>query len=213
MQEWMQDMTKKMMLIPALFAALTLAGPGLAERPDGPAPDSAMHLAQANADGADRSWKKKEKKPKRRRARREKIRRKMQTFVVVELSSALDLDEKRALKLADAVREMGKEREAAHKGLRKEMMALRTLVEEGAGDRKLKAQLAQVKSARKKAQSMDDRLFEKTASFLSVKEQAQLTLAMPEVMKQMRRMAGKAGRGKRGGEGRRGPRNEGSPTP
>jgi hypothetical protein len=190
---------KHLPLALGLATSLGLALPALA----GPPPagsDAALRLAQAGEENPDRSWKKKSKK---RKMRREKVQRKMQTFVVLELSSALDLDEKRALKLATAVKEVGEERQKAHQKLRADMKALRGLLEEEASDGKIKKQLDRVLEGRKAAQKQDELLLVKTRSFLSVKEQAKLALAMPKVMSQMRRMAGKAADKRGQGERRR----------
>ncbi len=138
--------------------------------------------------------------PTERDALRAEVQRKVQTYVTVELSTALGLDQKRALQLSDIVKVHMERRQQARQELRAEHQKLEQLVLSSADD---KALSAQIKVVTDKASKVDEPglLLVDTAKILSVKEQAKLVLAVPKVMKDIGKMM-KLGRG--GGGGRRG---------
>jgi hypothetical protein len=123
------------------------------------------------------------------------VQRKVQTYVTVELSSALGLDQKRALQLSDVVKAHMERRQQARKDVRAEYDKLEQLVAQSADD---KALAAQIKLVTEKAAKVDQhgQLLADAAKFLSVKEQAKLVLAVPRVMKDIGKMMkhGKGGR-------------------
>lgn len=148
--------------------------------------------------------------PEERERVRAEVQRKVKTYVAVELSSRLGLDEKKAMRLSEAVGAHMERKAAARKALRQEHEKLRQLVEQGADDKALSAQIQSV-SRRAAAMDVHDELLADCATFLTVKEQAKLVLAVPDVMREVGRMARGPGRGLR--EGRRGPGARGDDVP
>lgn len=162
---------KPRVLIP-LVAALTLvATSALAERPRGP----------GGPGGHDGPF------AERREEVRQRVEQKIKTYLTVELSSRLALDQKRALQLSDAVqRHMDRMHERREK-MRAEADKLRDLVEKKAPDAQVKAQLDTVVGLAGKDDDLHAFLGD-AAKFLNVTEQAKLALAMPEIMRDVHRM-------------------------
>ena len=176
--------------------ATTLALPALAAPPPSPAP-SVENERVAQRDGKRKKQKKDKKRKKgklsdeEREALRAEVERKVQTYLTVELSSRLGLSDDKALKLGDAIGAEREAREARHQTVKAEMKKLQELVDSGAADGALQAQTQKVVAAQ--AQIRDQgAVLEKTASFLTAKEQAQLVLAFPEVMHDVRKLVGQA---------------------
>jgi hypothetical protein len=128
---------------------------------------------------------------------RERVEQKIQTYLTVELTSRLSLDEKRALKLSDAIKAQMKRKQERREKLKTEMQKLNDLVEKKAADGQIKAQLDTVVGLAGRDEDMHDFLAD-TSKFLSVPEQAKLALAFPDIMKDMRHIIREARGGKRG---------------
>lgn len=182
----------------ALVAA-TLALPALAERPSSPGPVFAQ-APDGSPRGPGRRGRRGRLSPEERQRIEQEVRRKMETYLTVELSSQLGLDEKKALQLAEVIKRQGDKKETAHEQMRAEMQALRDLVEKKASDAALKAQMKKVADVRKAREDLDGLLAD-TAKFLTPTEQAKLMLAFPRVMKDMRHMMRAARRDHRRGGG------------
>lgn len=131
--------------------------------------------------------------PAQRAQVKAEVQQKVRTYVTVELSSRLGLDDARALKLAAAVDAHMDRKQAARQALRAEHEKLEDLLGKGADDKALAAQIAVV-SQRASAMDLHDELLADCRKFLSVKEQAKLVLAVPDVMRDVGKMA-------RGGKG------------
>jgi hypothetical protein len=129
---------------------------------------------------------------------RERVEQKIQTYLTVELTSRLSLDEKRALKLSDAIKAQMKRKQERREKLKTEMQKLNDLVEKKAPDAQIKTQLDTVVGLAGRDEDMHDFLAD-TSKFLSVQEQAKLALAFPDIMKDMRHIMRDARGGKRGG--------------
>ena len=147
---------------------------------------------------------------KERKELREEVKRKVQTYVTVELSSLLGLDDATTLKLSAVIKEQMSAREQAQQALKAEAKKLQELLDANAPDKKIRAQ-TQVVMEKAKARKDPAALFEKTARFLSTKQQAKLVLAYPkltrevrQLMQKQRRRMRKQHRGKRGGPGPQG---------
>jgi|GEM_PF-1988149 len=141
--------------------------------------------------------------PEERQEMKKRFRKKMHTYLTVELSSRLDLDDKKTMQLSAALKKHGQQVEAHHQQMRDASKALRKLLDEGAPDAQVKKQLDVVTEAAEQRPS-PRALVKDTKGFLSVKQQAQLALAMPEVMKEMKHMMRRERRKMRGGGGFRG---------
>lgn len=136
---------------------------------------------------------------------RERVEQKIRTYITVELSSRLALDQKRALQVGEAVqRHMDRMHERRQK-TRVEADKLRELVEKKAPDAQVKAQLDTVVGLAGKDDDLHAFLSD-TGKFLNVTEQAKLTLSMPEIMRDVHRLVKEARRDFRGrGPGPGGP--------
>ncbi len=126
-----------------------------------------------------------------------KIERRIDTFVTVELSSELGLDEKEALKLLGAWREHRAAGKTANRAVRDHAKRLGELIDAKAADAQVAAQMKTLEASMDKRVEPND-LLAKTRAFLTVRQQAQLLLAIPQVEHQVRRMMRKARRKARG---------------
>lgn len=131
---------------------------------------------------------------------RERVKQKIQTYLTVELSTRLGLDQKKSLQLGQALAAHMERRQQQRQRLKAEAQKLRGLVDAKAADAQLKSQLDIVIGLAGRDDEVQ-RLLQETSKFLTVTEQAQLALAMPEVMRDMRHMMREGRRGGRGGPG------------
>ncbi len=113
---------------------------------------------------------------------RERVAQKVKTYLAVELSSSLSLDEARSVKLSAAIDAHMKRKQAHREALRAQMDTLKQLVAAGGTDAALGAQVDAIVKKRA-AQADETGLIVECAKFLSVKQQAQLVLALPDVMR------------------------------
>jgi hypothetical protein len=133
--------------------------------------------------------------PEERAAKKREVAQKIDTLLIVELSTRLKLTDEKTLKLKDVLQKSREAREARQALVAAEREKLRALVDKKASDSELKAQSA--KLAGLVAAKPDDGIFEQTAKFLTPHEQAELLLALPELRKEVRGLAREA-RGRRG---------------
>ena len=169
--------------------------------------DDAIHLAKKNGPKKGKFNKAKREK------RRAKVEKKIRTYLVLELTDALDLDASMALKLSSNIEKTQAEqhvlREKAHKAMEK----LKDMVEnEKSTDSDLKKQTQKAQKAMKKARKMNEALFESISDLLNPRQQAQLLLVGPEIHGKIHHMLQKARRGGKKGPGHRGPRGGGGPS-
>lgn len=160
-----------------------LAAPALAEPPSPRLPREGQRLP-----------------PERRRALEEEVRGKMQAYLAVELSSRLGLDEQRAQQLSAALARQGERRQAARQRTRAAHQRLEALLEQKADAAALERQMQEVSAARAEEAASLGALLEEIKAFLTVREQARLVVALPEVMREMRQMMRQSRRGHRQGE-------------
>lgn len=160
----------------ALLCSTALAVPALARKSD---EDRAAHFAKRQA--------------------------KMEAAIKERLAPKLELDEGQTARLIETLKEVGAERRAAHQKVRAESKKLKALIDAGANDGQLSEQMARLQTA-KENKPRRGALLDETARFLTVQQQAKLTLILPKMMKHAkhRRM------GKRGQAGERGERGEGA---
>lgn len=188
----------------------------------------APHVASASSTyGPDALWAAEEvstprriakgkKKGKRNSAKREqrraKVEKKIRTFLVVELTDALELSDELAVKLANTIKETQGEqhrlREKAHEHMKtlKDMLA-----DESSSDGALKKQATKTQKAMKKAQKMDEALFDAISGMLTPRQQAKLVLVGPQIRGKIHRMLQRARKGGHPGKGMRGPHGHGGP--
>lgn len=133
-----------------------------------------------------------------RGALREKIQQKVQTWLTVELSSRVGLDEKKSLRLSEAIKTHMAQRRTQREKLKAEADKLRTLVDSKAPDAQVRAQLDAVLGLAGRDEEVE-RFVKETGAFLSATEQAKLALAMPEVMRELKKMVREARGERRGG--------------
>lgn len=154
--------------------------------------------------------------PEERQQLEDKVGRKMDTFITVELSSQLGLSDDKALKLARLLKQERQRKYTTRVKARQEYKALQELLDQGGDDRALKAQTRKVVEAAQVADAPPD-LLAMTAGFLNAKEQARLVLVMPHVRREMRHLMKRARKearqeAKRDGRRRhRGNRGQGGP--
>ncbi len=144
--------------------------------------------------------------PEQRSMLRDRIKQKIQTYLTVELSSRAGLDDKKSLQLGALVKTHLEKRADARKSRHEAFLALRTLVDQKAGDAALKAQMKAALATHDKEQAMDE-LINELGTFLTPTEQAKVLLAFPEVMKDAKRLIRQARGGDDGDDG--GPRRRG----
>ena len=150
-----------------------------------------------------------ELKKGKRAEMRERVEQKIQTYLTVELSSRMALDEKKSLKLSEAIKAQMKRKQERREKLKGEMNKLRDLVDKKAPDGQVKSQLDVVTGLAGRDEDMHDFLND-TSKFLTVQEQARLAIAFPEIMKDVHQLVREA-RGKRGLRGERGRGGFGGP--
>ena len=140
-------------------------------------------------------------RPEERRKLRKKVQQKIQTFVTVELSTQLGLDERKTIKLSSAIKAFGAAQAEAHRQVKKEMDTLAELLDRRADDKAIQRQTEKVMKVQSERKD-PSRLFRETAAFLSVEEQARMVLLYPHVKREVKQMMGqkrkKMRRGKRG---------------
>ncbi len=135
---------------------------------------------------------------------------KMEIVVKERIAPELKLDEGQTERLVQTMQSVTAQRHAAKQTVHQEAKKLKELLDAGANDGQLSEQMARLKAAR---DEMPQRgaLLDETSRFLTVQQQAKLTLMLPKMMKERgHKRFGKHGkhgkRGKRGfgDEGRRG---------
>lgn len=130
---------------------------------------------------------------------RGRVQEKIGAWLTNEISTRVGLDSTKSAQLSESIRaHIGRKQERA-KQLRTEMVKLRSLVDGKAPDAQVKTQLDTVIGASSRDDDVHE-LLRDTARFMTVQEQARLALAMPEIMKEMRKVmkeARREGRGKR----------------
>ena len=153
----------------------------------------------------------KNKNRKERRAkRRAKVEKKIRTFLVLELTDALDLDDKMALKLASTIEKTQKEQQALREKAHENMDKLKAmLADDKTEDNALKKQTDKTSKAIKKARKMEEALYESISEHLDTKQKAKMLLVLPQIQGKIHRMMQKARKGGHGGKGRMGPRGGG----
>lgn len=134
---------------------------------------------------------KKRLSPKERKKLQEKVRKRVDTFVTVELATELDLDQKTALLLLDAWRAHRDAVTSDHQAAKKAAEALSEALQSGASDAVIKKRTEALRAQFPKRNEADD-LLERTRGFLSVRQQAKLLLAYPQIQREVRRMMRRA---------------------
>lgn len=125
--------------------------------------------------------------PEEREKKHAEIQRKIKVYILAELSSRLNLDDRKTNLLSDVINKQTQERDANHKAMREEMKNLRGLLDKNADDAQLRASIQKLASLRDKSDHIAS-FVQDTSSFLSTKEQAQLVVALPEVMRDLKKM-------------------------
>lgn len=149
-----------------------------------------VHFAQQEARRKERM------NPQERAEMKEKLQRKMHTYLTVELSELLSLDEKKAVQLSGALKRNNEAMQKHHQKMRMLSKALEKSLEENASEKKLQVQLKELTTWMAQRPSAA-RLLEETKSFLTVQEQSRLVLAYPRLIKEMRGMMQKHRKEKR----------------
>lgn len=134
--------------------------------------------------------------PEERAQKKREIAQKIDTLLIVELSSRLSLTDEKTLKLKDALARSRDAREARRAAVDVEREKLRALVSKNASDAELLAQQKKLLAAM--SQPDDHVLFTETAKFLTPREQSELHLVLPELKDEVKDMVREA-RGKHGG--------------
>ena len=138
---------------------------------------------------------------------RGRVQEKIGAWLTNEISTRVGLDSTKSTKLSESIRAHIARKQDRAKQLRTEMVKLRSLVDAKAPDAQVKTQLDTVIGASSRDDDVHE-LLRDTARFMTVQEQARLALAMPEIMKEMRKVmkeARREGRGKRAPPGGFGP--------
>ncbi len=125
--------------------------------------------------------------PEQREALRARVQEKIQTYLVVELSSKAGLDEKKSLQLGTAIKAHLARMETARDDKHQALEALQGLVDQKAPDAAVSAQIKAVLSITDREQAQQQLLAD-VAKFLTPTEQAKIVIAMPEVMKDAMRL-------------------------
>ena len=128
---------------------------------------------------------------------RARVEQKIKTYLTVELASRLNLDQKRALQLGDAVQRHMDRQHQRRERMHSEADKLRQLVEKKAPDAQVKAQLDTVVGLAGKDDDLHAFLGD-AGKFLNVTEQAKLALSMPDIMRDVHRLVRDARREMRG---------------
>jgi len=184
----------------AVFFALTTASqPTLAYFDDfAPSWEDDDPVRLAKGDKEKRKGKNKEMRKAKRKEKREQVMRKMRTFLTVELTEELKLNDSASLKLSKAIAKVQDEHHKARKKMKEQAKKLKELVANKAGDNALKAQMKKVRAEHKNLKPMEELLIDECASFLSVQQQARLMLQVPHLKKEIGKMLRK-GHKKRNG--------------
>ena len=133
----------------------------------------------------------------KREEMRARVEQKIKTYLTVELASRLNLDQKRALQLGDAVQRHMDRQHQRRERMHSEADKLRQLVEKKAPDAQVKAQLDTVVGLAGKDDALHAFLGD-AGKFLNVTEQAKLALSMPDIMRDVHRLVRDARREMRG---------------
>jgi len=136
--------------------------------------------------------------PEERAQKKREIAQKIDTLLIVELSSRLSLSDEKTLKLKDALARGREARESRRAAVDAEREKLRALVSKNAPDAELLAQQKKLLAAM--SQPDDHTLFTETAKFLTPREQSELHLVLPELKDEVKDMVREA-RGKGGMQG------------
>ena len=129
--------------------------------------------------------------PEQREALRARVQEKIQTYLVVELTSKAGLDQKKSVQLSTAVKAHLERMETARDDKRQAIEALQGLIEQKAPDAALLAQI-KVVGASGDREAQQQQLVTDVAKFLTPTEQAKLIVALPEVMKDAMRLVREA---------------------
>ena len=125
--------------------------------------------------------------PEQRAALRARVQEKIQTYLVVELSSKAGLDDKKSLQLGTAIKAHLERTEAARDDKRQALEALQGLIDQKAPDAALTAQIKAV-LAMNDREEHQQQLLADVAKFLTPTEQAKIVVALPGVMKDAMRL-------------------------
>lgn len=129
---------------------------------------------------------------------RERVGAKMATYLAQELATRAGLDANKREQLGKVVQTQIERRQAQRQELKQETRKLKQLLEDKASDAVVKAQLDKVMALTDRDERMRG-FVDDTAAFLTPREQAQVAVAFPRVMREARRMMHEA----RGGKGHR----------
>lgn len=168
----------------ALLVTGLLGGPAAAEgRGEIDDDDAWRGDADDDAEGRGRHRLGKEQRAKRL----EEIQRKMHGFLTAELSRKLTLDEGKSAQLGDALLQHGKAMRDARAAVKQERKKLKELLRAEAAPGAIETQLQALATASAAKPEAHD-LLQRTESFLSPRERAQLLIAFPETMRKLRAM-------------------------
>jgi phage gp16-like protein len=120
-----------------------------------------------------------------RAAHHAKRQAKMEAVIKERLAPRLELDDDQTERLLETLRQVGDQRRAARQNVHAESKKLKALLDEGANDGQLSEQMARLRAARE-AMPPKGALLDDTARFLTVEQQAKLTLMLPKMMKRAR---------------------------
>lgn len=168
----------------ALLVAGLLGGPAAAERRGGYDDDGAWD-SDVDDDAAGRGRHRLGKEQRTKRL--EEIQQKMHVFLTTELSRKLELDEGKSAQLGDALLQHGKAMRDARARQKQERKKLKELLRAEADTAAIESQLRALATAAA-AKPEAHELLQRTESFLSARERAQLLLAFPETMRKLRAM-------------------------
>ena len=160
---------------------------------------------------AEKNGKRKGKKHQQRmEKRRAKVEKKIRTFLVLELTDELNLDDAMALKLSSTIEATQIEQHALRKKAHENIQRLKELLaDENTSDSALKKQTDKTSKSVKKARKMDEALFDSISGHLNIKQKAQMLVVLPKIQGKIHRMLQKARNGGHRGKGRMGPRGGG----
>ncbi len=129
--------------------------------------------------------------PQERQKLQEKVRKRVDTFVTVELATELELDQKTALQLLDAWRAHRDAVTADHQAAKKAAEALSDALKSNASDAVVKKRTEALRTQLPTRNEADD-LLERARGFLTVRQQAKLLLAYPQIQREVRKMMRRA---------------------
>ena len=125
--------------------------------------------------------------PEQRAALRARVQEKIQTYLVVELSSKAGLDDKKSLQLGTAMKAHLERTDAARDDKHQALEVLKGLIDQKAADAALTTQIKAVMSMSDR-EEQQQQLLANVAKFLTPTEQAKIVVALPEVMKDAMRL-------------------------